>query len=775
MGRNINWCRLLAYIPGLGAFLIPLVFWGSSLGRQVNIGGDVPNFLFLHPLAFLLHGALSSYAPGLSGYDTGAPDLSLAVEALVARSIHLNPQLTLAGVTLALTYLGAVMLAQELMSNVKEAVRLSSSVVAGAIAALAPMIAENFWTNFLFRVYLMPLALWSSLWLIRYLRSGGSRYLVALSLSCAAASAALSDIPGTVPVVIWVGLVVVAACGRALFARRALSRLVTVCMVVGISNLFWLFPFLAGFFLNQAQVVYATSSTATLQTVGLLRSLAPLQRAGDVAALQLSVPMLESYRWPQLATVPWLSSLRLIGYLPWLFIGGGILCGHRVKRHMGQLQLAVLATIALVFLGAASLTFPPGSLDVVLYLARAVPGWAAMRNFYETFAIPLALTVALAAAMGVAHIALALQKHWTSVLAAVVVVLGFAAYDLPLITGSYFRLPYYRGSAAERVVSALPGGYMSLVRDVRRLGGGMVVSLPLLSPDWTYLTGKTGVAGGTYIGISPMYYLSGIDNLVGTASFYSSSDPSLASIVAADLSSGRSLPLARVLEALGARWLLVDAAAWRQPDFASLSTVQPPSENSILDAKLLSDLMAKPIAHTQALILYRVGGARRVPFLSLDEKSALSEPRSWLALLAAGVKNSPGARCPLVARGFVGMDGVPSGSVRVRTNVALVRRCVLVLREPYSSGWTLQVVARGRRAILHSQRAYGYANGFVLPRWAVGRLGLTWRYAPGVWLDVGSWLAAAGCGITALVGSCRLLHRWRRARLASGSYKDENS
>jgi hypothetical protein len=727
-GRDLVGSRegsLTTFLPALALLVVPGLLWTSALGTGTNVGGDVPNLLFLQPLQFLDHLGLRLSGNGLAGYNQFVTYDSLAVLALVLKTLHLNPEVFVSGLTLALTYVGVQRLVLVAASDSTTKAAWRAACFAGAVAALAPMISEAFWTNYLPRLYLLALAPWLIVFAVRYIRSGKFRYAIAAAGTCAFCSIAIADVPGSLPIFVFCVIAVIILLRASLLTRIGMIRLVYfAAFVIGI-NAFWIVPFSVSFFEGQSQVVYASSQLASTQTIQLARALAPQQSLANVLSLQMSQSMMVANQWSQESLARWLGWLEAIGYLPVVCLVFGLIASaiSPRTRNKGTTRGALLgfSVVSLIALGLVSLRLP-GSLAAFDEMARIVPGWSAERNFYETFAIPYVLAVAVAGGLGLVAIAEAGLLR-TARLTAYIGAALFVFYDAQLLTGQYFRLPYFTGSTSNRVVSSMPLDYDAVVGYIASHTNAPAVTLPLIVTDWSYLAGKDSTgASVTYIGISPLFYLSGIDDYDGVGSFQTSTNSNVMTNVEKDIAAGATPRLARVISALGVQWIVDEGIANPNGAFKDIVAADNVDQSLTETQDLVGELRARFITSSGLYTLLRVGSEVDIPYASIDRSTKFLRSRNGLNQVATGTyTGSLRSPCGVIQDGSADSENVVVLHAKV-TGPLSKGHCSVVLRTGYSTSWRA-VVRQGSHVYdVPVSLAYGFADGFTLPALQKGRL-----------------------------------------------------
>jgi hypothetical protein len=458
--------------------------------------------------------------------------------------------------------------------------------------------------------------------------------------------------------------------------------------------------------------------------------------------------MMRAFAWPQLAYSSWYQRWSLVGFLPYAIGVGGLVAWLAAFKHrkLSRIPLVGLFLVSLVMLGFVSLIFPPGARQVFDFLTLHVPGWVGEKNFYETFAIPYVISVALLCSVGFYALSKYLSRSTSLALGLVVVVL-VGIYGSPVLLGNPFRSPYYNGSPANRVLATLPAGYTAAVSRISRFGDAPTLSLPLLEPAWTYLVGQgSNERTSTYIGIPPLYYLYGVPDYTGISSFQSSVAPNLSTILQNALSTGDAESFSRVIGLLGVHWVLSDLAVTRQVDFQTVNSQATPATSASFSGAVEQDLEARLVLQVGRYRLSRVPPASTTPLISIDRATGFSRSSQGISQVAAGFYRGPLRRaCPHVTGGN-------SLDAKVKI-VALVTEhvgsgsCFVALRDPYSTLWSATLSENGVTIALRHREVYGFANGFVLPALTPGRVDITFTNSSSSYDELGVGLTLSSIAI----------------------------
>lgn len=714
---------LFAAVPAVVLFFVPGLLWTNFFGSAMNLGGDVPNIILQHPLSFLRHLGFSTVGNGLNGYNQAVMYDPLALVAVPAHWLHVNPQAFLSGLTLAAGYTSVRLLVAEYARSFPGRAAMWGSAQAGIVATMAPMLGETVWSNFLPRVYLIAIVPTLCLCFLRYVRTGRPGYLILSIVTFSMGSAALSDVPASLPSAVF-AVVAIAIGLRQQPGQGWLSvttRSLTVALPTTLAGGFWLVPFVTSVFYGQQQVRTTLSAVGKQQAVTLAHVLAPLQDLRDAVSLQLSHPMMAAYDWPQNAVYSWTGPLWVIGALPLLIGLAGVVLGASSRsspgaRRLWHTLLALLFT-SIGFLALVSLRLP-GSLSLYDWMLTHVPGWVATRNFWGTFATSYVLSVALLSGVGVVVIA---TVGWprAAVTCAAISLFGFLVLGAPLIGGTYFSLPYYQTLASHppnRVLSSLPSGYARILSEVTPSNaGGGVLTLPLTTTDWSYLTGNDSSGHPvTYIGVSPLFFWTGIPDYNGLSTFSDPLVPGLSSQLGLSIQKGNSEPLANVVRLLGIHWVVLENFSTLPTDFGKVSVTSDPAAELSFDRALLRNLGATEFRSSAGFSLWRVGTAAPATTVRLASLPPASIDPHELALAAAGVKPAIPQHCSgwtIVRGGFS-----TTGPVVLRHHGTGVNSsCVALLLRPFSSAWSASVLISHHPMVLYPTVVDGFAPGFRLP------------------------------------------------------------
>jgi hypothetical protein len=391
----------------------------------------------------------------------------------------------------------------------------------------------------------------------------------------------------------------------------------------------------------------------------------------------------------------------------------------------------------------------------------------AEKNFYGTFIIPYVVVVALASAAGF-YVLASFVRRSIAISAGLVLILLLSIYGAPLFVGDSYRSPYNIASPVNRVISALPSGYTTMVSRIERSGGAPTLSLPLLQTSWTYLVGQEENGKiDTYIGIPPLYFLNAVEDYTGTSSF---GTPSLASFqinVQKSVVSRNAQAFARVTEMLGIRWVLVDLSVVHQADFQSLDAEPSVTAALSFSHSVEGDLRAVVVAKDGRYSLLAVRAIDTSSVISIDENDRFSRSRDGISRVASGKYRGPLQRsCPNVSGGSsIAIASEVSASINGKVAAG---ECFVALRVPHSNQWSAELIENGRTIPLSNQMRYGFANGFVLPAMSPGSIKIVFTNSYSRIDDFGIVISISAFAALLLVSTVEIVRR-RRIQDRKGS------
>lgn len=556
--------EILVLYVAIPAFLLldPILLWARSLRNVVNTGSaDVPNIIFLHPGQFIHFAALRFSQGGLTGPYAYVIFLPLAALILIFKVAGLPSQLVISGITLASGYLGMATLVRSFDQEGSNPTRRWAGAVSGTVFILFPLVAENFWITYQPRLYLVGVLPWLAVSLIKFTRTPKVRFILIGAAVTMVGSAALSDIPGSLPGVVAVAIVFIAAIltSKRHSIVKMLARMAIFLGFVAGLNAAWLIPWLSMFFLHQNQAAFALSNSGKNDAIALVHALQPYQSLRAGAGMRLSNSMINFGTSPIRTLSPWLNKLWVIGFFPWIICAAALftVCRKQLcNKHLGEwISFFIIFTLAIVWLGWSTMQLP-GAFQSYRLLTTFIPGWVATRTFYETFAIAYAFTLSLS--LGIALLLGNFRSGIRTLSLAIMISMAF--FGGQLLSGGYFNLSYSDQTPLSQVISSLPMDYNSVVSKLKKSHKiGPVLTLPLSTTSWTSLYGRDSRGKSiVYVGQSPLFFRWGIVDYNGLATFSTGTSTGLAAAVESDITNLRAQNILSLAQVLGIHWVIIE-------------------------------------------------------------------------------------------------------------------------------------------------------------------------------------------------------------------------
>jgi hypothetical protein len=553
--------RSLFLTPAIFLLIAPSIFWNKgNSSTSISVGGDYPHTLFLYPNEFLANLGMH-LSQNFHGPEILTPYWSTAWLSLMMKSIGLNPQLVIAGLALSLSFLGCYLLTCEFSDSLSKYHADCAGLISGVVYTFAPLISQNFFTAWITDIYLLPLVPWMCYLLIRYVNEKKLRHAIAGAIALLLSSIGVTDIPNAVPCSLVIFIVV---SGYAYtFKKLNLTMLKNVLEFVSFAvlfNCFWMLPYVLWLLNGNYLTGYALSQSQITSSVSFIRSISQYHNVFDTLSLQNSSSMMNAFGWTQVGFSKWFKSFNLFGMMPLAIISAGF-CAEalsNVKEKSTRSPLTMFLIGSAIFASLVSLSFPPGVDKIFIWCMSNIPAFVAERNFYITFIIPFLFCASLATGAGFKVISSRFGNK-SVVFSSLLIAISFSFYGSPLILGNGFRLHYSDYSSPSRAITSLPLGFLKAASIIQQSNNGPVLSMPMVnSPsDWTYIQGKSS-SKQTYIGISPLHYLYGLQSFVGAESFSSVSAHSLAISAESALVSNNVLEFSKIVSNVGIRWILVN-------------------------------------------------------------------------------------------------------------------------------------------------------------------------------------------------------------------------
>lgn len=741
-----NWGKPLAFwsVITISLFLVPFTWTGFSK-LTMNLGGDDSHLVFAYPIKWISHFSIPLVDQNLGGFNARLFFLPLAAVLAVVRYMQINPEAFFLGFVLASAFLATAFLTADLIGMVGWNVRFSAAL-AGMVVVSAPLLSATEWTHLLPTIIWLPLMPALMLFLMRHQQSAHWKWAFAAGTALLFGAPAFNSFAWTI------------ACGLALIAlifltiaakriRLQFKRLLIFVTFLIAPNLFWLVPTATNFFHSQAQVQAALVAPESKEdAVRAVKAIAPFMRLGDSLALQMSRPLMGTFNWAQLEIDQERGALRLLGYLPLLIIAGAV-AKSGFRPDPSWLLRTGLVVILALFIYFVTVNVTPFGINGFVFLLRHVPGWVAERNFFDKFSIPAVMMFALATGMSF-HFLLYSAKETINGVASIVVCLSLVIFNLGFFRGDYFRLPFLGGSTVNRVMDGLPKDYLAMIDRLQSLPAGNVVTLPLSDPAWSVVPSDSGKAA--YIGISPIYIITGRSEYNGLGAFHSPAAPYLEAEARRSVEDGDVDAFGQLLGAIGVRYLLFGVDRALESEFAR---VRAPNAPLYSHPEAIRKVAPRLLFHTGRFELRELNPTLQRPLLGLQQDERLNE--FGVRALEPGRSMGSLAPCGDVSK----MKRLSATNYRLDIE-SWPRHCILVLREAFDGGWVAEIPRRERPSIIMSMKVLGFANGFRLPNDAEPPFSVEVKYKP-------QGAATRGAFVLALIGVLflALATTWSRMNL----------
>jgi hypothetical protein len=719
----------------------------------MNLGGDDSHLMYEYPSQWLVHGSLSLIDQNLAGYNPRLFFVPFSALLIGVKATGLNVEGVVFGLTLALTYVGLSRLTIQLLGN-ENGLTKAAGAIAGLVVVAAPLLAETQWTSLLTAVLWEPLLPWLVLLFLWHQKTGNLTWVLTAAVAVALAAPAPNQIPWSLSCgLLGVGLCLVAAISGVY--RFSLKRLLAFGAGVVAVSAFWIIPMAAAPVLHQAQFTAAVSEAGKSEAIRIIRAIAPLMSAADALSLRNSNTLMQTYGHPQIVFDQWSQRLGVLGLLPLSVTIAGLLPTVFGRRPDMRRLVVGLSLLTVLFLYFQTLRVIPGGVRLFELATRTVPGWTAERNFFDKFAIPFVEVFALTMAVCFYQLARRLGLLAGQLLA-LAVLAGVVLYGLPFAFGAAFQMPYYRDVAYNRVMPGLPSSYLTMLNRLRDLPIGAVLTLPLSRPAWSIV--PAGQGRGVYIGLSPIYWLTGRPDYDGLDSFSTSLVPYLLPSVKYDLDHGDLVAFERLVRELGIRYVVLAGADDSAHEYYRVAAIDDPIVESSETAQLVADMAPNLIGRFGAFELREVSPGLSRPMFSLEPPDRGAFNDAYLEAMNLGL-GQPQRRsdCQLVQ---IGVREAGPDQFEVRIPPSSVP-CLLVFRGAFSAGWQATISSvdgRNSPLRLSSKKIYGFANSFLLPSWSQGKtVRVKLSYQPVSIAIVGAVLSAFSLVVLSLLTASRRL------------------
>ena len=687
----------------------------------MNLGGDSSLLFFEYPWMYLTH-SLGLLGNNLSGYSPQVQFVPMLAILTVLKLLNLNVEGSILGLILCCSFTGVVKLVATL-SGADDEETPPQAFLAGVIYVCAPIVAIIEWTTILPRVMWLALTPWLIVLIIRHQRKGGVRIPIVVGLLLAFAAPAITDIPGTLAAVIVIVFVLSAALLGGIFRLRPL-RLAGLLALVVLTNVYWLGPYLDGLVVHSATFARAASSSTKQSAISLIHILSAQSSVSDALSLRASTNMALANDWIQLHLMNWSSTLVVIGAIPLvLFIISVVYLILKVVPLRQQLLLSAMVLISVICLFLVTARVGPNSASTMAYLVTHIPAFTAERNFWATWVPAYTLVFAITVSLWAAKLLNSLSYRVTKVLI-LTLSIALALYNLPFFLGAEFRLPFSSAVANTRVMDGLPSSFMSMLTRLETLPPGAVLTLPFNDADYTQVAAvQSDRTSGAYIGISPVFYLTGRVDYNGAQSFANGSG--VQSAIDSSLQKGNIKALANAAAYVGVRYVLSDDGALRFPN----NIAAPPTSTklAIVETKrFLSRFTSEVIYRSGPYSIRLLDPSMVVPDAALVPFNSATLKSNYLLHLAQG--SSPSNEYKSCHHGSVVVSSWTDSRISLVTR-DVPSGCVLRIITPGGVSWQAKTVGLNSTALtLESTNAASIA--FEVPQGIGKTSNIMITYAP---------------------------------------------
>ncbi len=760
---------LVLVVTTLSVGLVPLVLWTGITGASMNLGGDNGLLYFGYPLQWLSHTSVTALSQNVAGYNPIPYYIPLCILLFLLHETSLNAEGVFLGAILGSFFLGTIQVSRVIMRLAfpegPPGSYRASSLLAGVVVVSAPILAQTQWSAVLPGLWWEALLPWLLFFYLNHQATGRLRFAVGGAIVSSLFASAITDAPETIGAGL-AALLLVAALHLSGVSGVRVGRALTFTATVVGTSAFWSVAFLASFILPQLQVQSALSTGGKEAATALIRALTPVQSPLAAMEMRLGTRFLVDFRWPQLVPDRWSSVLGPIGALPYLLSILGAAIGVRAARRsrpFALLALLLVATCVPLILVAPDLPFGE---RIMLSFTRVVPGWTATRNFYNVFGLPLVFLLALTVPLALATFSASRLRGLASRPAIACLAGALLLYNGPFFAGNYFRLPYQLSGTYNRVVPGLPSDYIQLLAQLRHHPPGPVLSLPFSAPAWTVIPdGRRGThLEGVYIGISPVYFLTGRSDYNGVASLTNPLLPSLPSEVQSSLSAGNAIAFATLVRTLGVRYVILNTAPLGREGYYGVGAVGSPLLEATETSAIVRALAPRLLSSRGPFQLRAVADAVQYPVRVLRTQQ-LATSTGFVSQTALGLPTTRLSPCPAWV---ANVRSLSPWSITVRLTPRSSRigpACTLVLEYPQSVLWTARVESRSHSALRASSSAVlGLFQGFSLPSEPVKPITVVITYQGEVLMVAGF----AGALLAWLVLTLAAVAQWRTRRALNG-------
>jgi hypothetical protein len=386
--------------------------------------------------------------------------------------------------------------------------------------------------------------------------------------------------------------------------------------------------------------------------------------------------------------------------------------------------------------------------------------FTAERNFWSTWVPAFALVIAITVGLWTTKFINDMPQRFATATVLFLVV-AFIFYDLPFFAGREFRLPYNSQISNTRAVDGLPPSFTSILAKLETLPSGAVLTLPLNDPAYTQVASvQSDPTSGAYVGISPVFYLTGRSDFDGASSF--GSGPLLSIEIDAALQEGNIASLANTAAFSGVRYVISDGGALRFPN----NIPYPPTSIGLAISEtkeFLSRYASKVLYRSGPYSIRALASSVVVPRVALVPKNSVTLNSDYLQQLARG--KAPTIDSKRCKRGHVGITSWSSTRLNVITR-DVPKGCVLRILIPGGAEWRAENTSMNSSGVrIVATNAASVAFG--VPQGSTNRSNITITYAPSNILLKSALISGVGLMLIIALSRVRLsqlIAEWDRRK-----------
>ncbi len=676
----------LVWLPSPVLFFIPLLLWSGPFGDHMSLSGDDSLLYYLRPWDWVHATPSQVLDANFLGYNPRTYFIPMFSVLGILSSTGLNTQGLAFGLLMAATYAGLARLIFE-FTDPDDVKARYAALFGGIVGATAPLVLETQF-HFLTGIYWQALLPWLTLFVAWHQRTGHWRWIVASALITVLLASALMQFAWTLTCgALFVTFLALLA-GKRVF-KPSLKRILLLGVIVIGCNSFWLLPTVAVVNQGTSQLATATSSTGKSESKQIVNAVAPYQSPASALSLHVSPAFIKNFGITYADANKWSASVGLLGAIPAIVLFVAIVrtFDDKVSNRRRWILFGLIGVVLAEAFFNTVVLLPFGT-DLFVWMIDHVPLMTAVRNFYDKFAIPYVASIAVAAGYALWLLFRTATVKRVQVTTALLSIL-MLVHAAPHLAGAEFNMRHQNGHTDRtRSQDGLPADYSATLDAIKQLPPGPTMELPLSSPAWTPVASTH--TKGLYLGVSPIYFLSGRDDYNGADSFISAADPSLRSRVANAAANEDVGEMAQIIRKTGIRYLVTTADQSGASNPSTYST-------GVVNDRATEDRYTQTFINAFAPAVLQQHGRFEIREISSNVRTNVIELDASSRSSACSVSVDIRAQSATSARVVV----PPTQS-----------DCTLVLRKPFSDGWSATWSSNGSELASKSQSFTGNVNSF---------------------------------------------------------------